>query len=496
MAVGLWLATPAHAQPALPPVATPLRTPQLPPLPPPQQIQPALTSLPGAVLPALQQVPTALGLPPVLQTPVLPQGLGLVQGAATPSLAVQPAVNTATVSGGAPVRLAAPDVADVADSVRSLVPLQQLRATTVQELLRRHADVLEADPMGEPMRRQELLWVSPTPVLLQSAVALGFAVLREHNLPELNLREVVLRPPAGMATAQALAQLRALGPDVEVDFNHVYTRSGEVAPGTAPTVRDVVPTGVRRVGLVDGGVDRQHAALRGAAVQVWGCDGVSHPSAHGTAVASLLVGRDTAFAGAVPGSALYAADIYCGQPAGGAAEAIASALAWMAQQNVAVVNISLVGPPNRLLERAVQAMVRKGYLLVAAVGNDGPAAPPLYPSAYAGVVGVTGVSNEQHVLPEAAQGPHVMFAALGAGVAVAAPGGGYTLARGTSFAAPRVAGLLAQGMATPSVEAASAAITRLAAVALDLGAPGRDPVFGYGLVGADSNRPSMARPSR
>ena len=36
-------------------------------------------------------------------------------------------------------------------------------------------------------------------------------------------------------------------------------------------------------------------------------------------------------------------------------------------------------------------------MLVAAVGNDGPFAPPLYPAPYAGVVGVTGVSLEQHV---------------------------------------------------------------------------------------------------
>lgn len=486
LAASLWPAIPAHAQlglpatPAAPRVAPLLQTPQLPQMPRPRQpVQPALPGLPG--LPGT--VPPTLGLPP---------GLAVLQAVSVPavqSTVVLPSVN------GEPVRLPGPDGAD---SARSLVSLQQLRAATVRELLRRHADVLEADPLGEPIRRQELLWVSPAPALLQSAEALGFTVLRAQNLLELNLRNVVLQPPVGMATAQAMVQLRALGSDVEVDFNHVYTRSGDVGSttvATVPTTRDV-PPGTRRVGLVDGGVDRQHAALRGAALQVWGCDGVPHPNAHGTAVASLLVGRDTAFAGAAQGSVLYAADIYCGQPTGGAAEAIASALAWMAHENVAVVNISLVGPANRLLERAVQAMVRKGHLLVAAVGNDGPAAPPLYPAAYAGVVGVTGVSPEQHVLPEAAQGPHVMFAALGAGVAVAQPGGGYTLARGTSFAAPRVAGMLARGMAAPNVEAASIAVARLAILALDLGAPGRDPVFGFGLVGAEVARAPNVNPQR
>ncbi len=360
----------------------------------------------------------------------------------------------------------------------ALAPLQQLRARTVRDLLRQHSDVLEVDPLGEPVRKQELLWVSPPAHLLDAALALGFAVLREHDLPELDLRDVVLRPPPGMATAQALAQLRALDPSVEADFNHVYTRSGD-AVGASTSLRAAAPNPLR-MGLVDGGVDRQHAALRGATVHVWGCEAVPHPSTHGTAVASVLAGPETG----VVGTTLYAADIYCGQPAAGGAEAIALALAWMAREKVAVVNISLVGPSNRLLERAVQALVRKGFLLVASVGNDGPAAPPLYPAAYAGVVGVTAVTQERKPLPEAARGPQVMFAALGAGVTVAEPGGGYTLARGTSYAAPRVAGLLAQSLTAPDPQAASAALARLAATAVDLGAEGRDPVFGYGLVGA------------
>ncbi|MES2583717.1 MAG: S8 family serine peptidase [Pseudomonadota bacterium] len=475
-AAGLCMAFPAGAQLGLPPTVLPQQTSalQLPPVQPAPAtlpLLPVLPPLPSVQLPALQQAPALPGLPPVLQkispTVQTKQPLVVPGAVATPS--------------GADALLRSPG-SPVSESLRSLVPLQQLRATMVRELLHRHADVLEVDPMGEPARRQELLWVSPTTPALKSALALGFVVLREHDLPELGLRDVVLRPPTGMATAQALAQLRALAPDVEADFNHVYTRSGDaVAGGASPRAASPTP---RRIGLIDGGVDRQHAALRGATVHVLGCGAVPHPSTHGTAVASLLVGRETAFAGSADGTTLFAADIYCGQPADGAAEAIALALAWMVRQNVAVVNISLVGPANRLVERAVQAMVHKGFLLVAAVGNDGPAAPPLYPAAYTGVVGVTAVSQQRKSLPEAAQGPHVMFAALGAGVAVAEPGGGYVLARGTSFAAPRVAALLALSLVAPDPHAASLALARLITSAVDLGVVGRDPVFGYGLVGA------------
>jgi hypothetical protein len=41
----------------------------------------------------------------------------------------------------------------------------------------------------------------------------------------------------------------------------------------------------------------------------------------------------------------------------------------------AVVNISLVGPDNMLLRQLVRQMIARGHIIVAAVGNDGPAAP-------------------------------------------------------------------------------------------------------------------------
>ena len=129
--------------------------------------------------------------------------------------------------------------------------------------------------------------------------------------------------------------------------------------------------------------------------------------------------------------------------------------------------------------------MQRGHLVVAAAGNDGPAAPPLYPAAYPGVVGVSGVNGSRRVLPEAAQGLQVMWVAPGADMAVAHAGGGYAVARGTSFAAPLVAGLLATELRKPDVKAAAAALERLAAQAIDLGAPGRDPVYGLGLVGED-----------
>ena len=72
-------------------------------------------------------------------------------------------------------------------------------------------------------------------------------------------------------------------------------------------------------------------------------------------------------------------------------------------------------------------------------------------------------------------------------MAVAASGEkGFSRARGTSFAAPLVAGLLAIGYdAASGVEASASkrAIDALVQDAVDLGPPGRDPTYGHGLVG-------------
>lgn len=360
----------------------------------------------------------------------------------------------------------------------STQPLEELRRRVVRDLLRDHPGQVEADPTGEPVRRAELLLVSPRPATLQAALALGFEVLRDTQMDALGVRSVVLRPPPGLSTAEALARLRALDPQLDADFNHLYTRSGE--PGTLP---GRAAGGARRVGLIDSGIDVSHPALRDAALRPWGCAGLRRPSPHGTAVASLLVGHEGAGAAALPGATLYAADVYCDEPAGGSVEAVVQAMAWLAAERVGVINISLVGPPNRLLESAVRAVSARGHLVVAAVGNDGPAAPPLYPAAYPEAIGVTGVNGARQALPEAAQGEHVRFAAPGADLAVARAGRrDHARARGTSFAAPQVAAALARALPEPDPAGAARAVQALAAQAIDLGAPGRDPVYGWGLV--------------
>lgn len=376
--------------------------------------------------------------------------------------------------------------------------LERARKLQIRLLLRRDADVVEADPNGEPIVRGEVLAFSPADAALAHALGTGFSVVRDRSLGTLGIRIVVLAVPRGTATRRALTLLRQSDPEGTYDFNNIYTESGETGgAGTALPDSGGSRSAATPLGLVDGGVGTAQAVFKGAIVHRHGCGGEVIPSAHGTEVASLMVGRSARFGGAAPGAALFAADVYCGKATGGAVDSIAEALEWLADQRVPVINVSLVGPPNALLQQVIARMVARGFLIVAAVGNDGPAAPPLYPAAYTGVVGVTAVDARRRVIFEAERGPQVMFAAPGADIPAATLSDDFEKVRGTSFAAPLVAGLLAerlQDMASgrdpgpaPAVDpdAARAAIAALAQAAIHLGAPGRNTIFGYGLVGAD-----------
>ena len=353
-----------------------------------------------------------------------------------------------------------------------------------------HRDLLDFDPHGNLIVRNEILGFGATTHGLAAVQAAGFVISRQSELKGLDADVVVLTPPQAMSSRRALKKLREIDPDSAYDFNHVYFEGGTDvgAAGTATIVpasrseRDGQAP-IRRVGLVDGGVEPSHAALSSLSLHLHGCNDTAVPSAHGTAIASRLVAGFNEAAPAVFDVDLYVADVYCGAPTGGATDTVIQGLAWLMQENVPVINVSLVGPPNELLQRVVEMASARGHLIVAAVGNDGPSAPPLYPAAYPGVVAVTAVDRTDKVLIEAGRGRFIAFAAPGADIEAASLPSGYSPVRGTSFAAPIVASRLALLLERPDRVAAERAVSELVTAAVDLGRPGHDSVYGNGCVG-------------
>lgn len=369
---------------------------------------------------------------------LLPGGLGVVPDRLVGSV-LQPLSGTGTAVGAIASRL------ETSPLLQSFEPvsLLDLRRERLRLFVREHRAVLEMDDAGNPVRRGEILAIDPAPDLVTRAQAAGFVLLERETLEGLDQTLVLLGAPRGKDIDSALKALRALDPAGRFAPNHVYEPAGGalVAIAAQPAAGD--GAAAMSIGMIDGGV-ATHPALARASIEQRGfAPGAPRASGHGTAVASLLVGEDGRFAGAAAGARLLVADVYGGDPAAGSAQRIARAFGWLATRGARVITISLVGSPNPLIEHAVRAARRRGILVVAAVGNDGPAAPPQYPASYPDVVAVTGVDAKGRALPEAGRASHLDFAAPGAGLAAALPGKGYAEVRGTSFATPLVAARLA-----------------------------------------------------
>ena len=324
--------------------------------------------------------------------------------------------------------------------------LLELRRMRLEELIRKNPSSVESDGNGDPVRRGILVVIDPDQRGIEAALASGFRIVSSRPVAELGLSVATLAVPGGMSVRAAMKLLRKRAPELQADFDHLYQPSGgSLAPTGGGLAQNIAFPSRRTIGMIDGGV-ASHPSLAGKNIEQNGFAGPPQPTGHGTAVASLLVGNQGFFRGAATGAQLFVADVYGGNRAAGSASSIVQAIGWLASHHPQVINISLVGPPNRLVQRAIEVAQSRGIAIVAAVGNDGPAAPPQYPASYPAVLAVTAVDSSGRALPEAGKPLHLDFAAPGAEMAAALPGQGYTSVRGTSFAAPLVAGrLLAVG---------------------------------------------------
>jgi hypothetical protein len=409
--------------------------------------------------PVIILVAAALAGPALAQIlPQVGQNLGNVVGQTTGQVtsAVGSTVNGALDRAG--------DL-DLERATQTVLELAQDRVARLSQFIRSNRAVIEPDEQGQPARRGVVLLLDPDASAIAAAQRLGYRAGETQTLGELGLRAVELEIPQGTSLKDALKALRRALPGKELTADPIHFPSGDAAGGMANANPTPIPAIMTPVGLIDGGV--------GPAVTVRAQQGFATGSPtssdHGTAIASLL--RDAGVRN------IIAADVYGRDPAGGGALAIARALDWMVGQHVPVVSISLVGPRNPLLERAIAAAGARGTTLVAAVGNDGPAAPPAYPASYAAVLAVTAVDGKDRALIEAGRSLHLDYAAPGAGILALDANGQDRRVRGTSFAVPLVA-----ARAAAAVGNGADIRTALDREARDLGKKGPDAAFGRGLL--------------
>ena len=154
-----------------------------------------------------------------------------------------------------------------------------------------------------------------------------------------------------------------------------------------------------------------------------------------------------------------------------------------------IVNMSLgASSAPTVMERVMDAAYKRGIILVAAAGNC-RGGPVSYPARYRSVIAVSAIDSSNNWATFSCKGPEVELCAPGVNIDSTLPGNKYGTKSGTSMAAPHVTGTAALAISSHryAINHAGPQIIRrlLQKTADNLGVPGRDPLFGFGVVDAE-----------
>lgn len=236
-----------------------------------------------------------------------------------------------------------------------------------------------------------------------------------------------------------------------------------------------------RVALLDSAPDAAHRDLAG--VRVAPLPGAPPPAVgtHGSLLAGIVravAGNGFGIAGLAPGAELVGVPVCRPRGASAADECRLFELlrgvdlAW--DQGAQLLNLSLVGPPNPLLRKAMDRMDELGAVVVAAAGNEG-VAEPRYPAAYPSVIGVGAVDRAGAPYARGNRGPSVELVAPGVEILSTVPGGSFAFGDGTSLAAAHVSGVLALAVSASGGDARLARAALFEAAQAHVESPGNQP---------------------
>ena len=331
--------------------------------------------------------------------------------------------------------------------------------------------------------------------------ASGGTLLANEALPNMGLNIVVLSFANDSLAGLALAQLRAR-PGITADRHGIaYPMQQSSAPIPAKQYAHELlkapPRGSGKLGasMTMGIIDTEVTNADSLALAA--CKGkrifpdTDKPALadHGNAVASIVAASGNGFEGLAQGISLRSAGVMREVAPGINATntlLVAQALDWMIGEKVQVVNLSLGSAGDAVLGAVVTKSLHAGLVLVAAAGNGGPTAAPIFPAAYPGVIAVTAVDAQKRLYVRANRGAYVAIAAPGVDVWVPLTAndskGKYM--SGTSFASPFVAAAVAQAVAsqpkTATPASAQSILQTLCSKAADIGPKG--PEVGCGLL--------------
>jgi hypothetical protein len=253
------------------------------------------------------------------------------------------------------------------------------------------------------------------------------------------------------------------------------------------------------IAVIDSGIDLKHPEFANAITSSFDALGSKEgPHLHGTGIAGAIVAQ-ARLMGSAPAARILAIRAFGAVPNGAESTTfvVLKALDYAAAHGAQIVNMSFAGPKDALVERGIAAANAKGIVMVAAAGNAGPKSPPLYPAANPNVIAVSATDAQDKLFTASNRGSYIAIAAPGVDIFLPAPDEKYQMTSGTSFSAAYVSGLAALMLERNPALKPEEVRAILMKTARDLGAPGRDDLFGageadaYAAVSAVTTAPAM-----
>lgn len=269
-----------------------------------------------------------------------------------------------------------------------------------------------------------------------------------------------------------------------------YGSQWHLAKIRAATAWDTTQGSGVTIAILDSGVYGGHPDLAANMVPGWNFYDNNADTAdvhgHGTAVAgaAAAAGNNGIGVAAVAGQAKIMPVRIASPTAYAYWSTVAQGLTYAADHGARVANISYVGvAASAAVQSAAQYMKNKGGLVVVCAGNNG-IDEHITPTTT--MIPVSATDSTDARTSWSSYGSFVALAAPGAAIWTTNKAGSYSAWNGTSFASPIVAGTAALMMAARPAMAATQVESLLYGSAVDLGAAGRDPLFGYGRVDAQA----------
>ncbi|MEO5494610.1 MAG: S8 family serine peptidase [Sphingomonas sp.] len=206
--------------------------------------------------------------------------------------------------------------------------------------------------------------------------------------------------------------------------------------------RYVTGRGVR-VAVIDSKIELTHPDLAGQFSDDADFVGgpVPHAERHGTGVAGVIAAKadnGLGVAGVAPAARLMALRA-CWETSTGTRPTLCSTLSlaraieYAVDHDAQIINLSLTGPPDALLDKLLDVALARGISVVAAY--DGAASKGGFPASKPGVIAVADESLRSW--------PATVYGAPGRDIPTTEPGGKWYIVNGSSYAAAHVAGLIA-----------------------------------------------------